>query len=132
DQITSTNGLFLTGGSIADAGGHAVRVLSEVDQLGIEADVGTEALRVRPQDRLEPILVAGGRRGRADVAGVRPRDALPGDLRAAAGGDAVHRLDPRHVVFLERHASRLELRDFRVDVRNRPECRAGLRRARAG
>src|SRR3989442_15722325 len=53
----------------------------------------------------------------------------PGRLRTASGRDAVHGLDPRHVVLLEHHASRLEFSDFGHDVVNGPERRTRLRRA---
>src|SRR2546428_12437516 len=55
----------------------------------------------------------------------------PRRLRAAAGRDAVDRLDPRHVVFLEDDAARLQLRDFGRDVVDRPERGARLRGASA-
>src|SRR5438445_546227 len=48
----------------------------------------------------------------------------------SAGGDAVLHPDPRHVVFLDHDAPRLQLSHLRLDVVDLPKRLAGLRCAR--
>ena len=49
----------------------------------------------------------------------------PGGFRTACGSDAVLHLHPRNVIFLEDHASSLELRDLSLNVVDLPKRLAG-------
>ena len=81
---------------------------------------GPRALSTRP-----PFLRLHGLNHRHDVAlGVLE----PRGLGAAASLDAVI-VDIGHIVLLELHAARLQLRDFLCDVLDLPECLARLRGA---
>ncbi|CAD5253822.1 hypothetical protein BOS5A_200035 [Bosea sp. EC-HK365B] len=91
DQIIGDDGLLGSAGPVANPGADLPFVLFEALELGVEAHGRAEPLRMAPQDRLQHVLVAGRRLGRAVRRGVGPADLAPLDLgigQVSRPGDA--------------------------------------------
>ena len=71
DEVARADGREVTGNAVAHDRPHTVGVLLERDELGREADVATERPEVIHEDRLEVVLRAHRRGGRADRRGLR-------------------------------------------------------------
>src|SRR5262245_19895477 len=91
DEIRGPDLVLCAAGAIADGGAHTLPVLCEADKLSVEAHVSPVPFRMSLENGLEQVLVADSCRRGADLARVRPRDALPPDL---SSGEILH---ARHI-----------------------------------
>lgn len=97
DHVPGAYGVFGAAGPVAQGGGHAVRVLFEVDQLGVEPDHGSPPGRVGQEDRLQvglrevdhPARALGRVLGQALVRGAPGTDAADLVAEERRGEDGV-------------------------------------------
>jgi hypothetical protein len=92
DEVLRSNAVLRPRRPIANSCEHLVARLCKAHQLCVEPHVGAVSLSVGTKDGFELILIARRCRGRTEVGGVRPRNALP---RHFGVGQILHARDVR-------------------------------------